>query len=128
MTTQLPMARIRSYRDLLAWQLSVRLAVAVYRATDQFPSTQRFGLTAQLQRAAVSVPSNIAEGHGQGSRGAYMRSLGIARGSLKEVETQLEIAHQLRFLDDAKHAELQDLCDRISRLLTNLRRALAKSR
>jgi four helix bundle protein len=77
-----------------------------------------------MQRAAVSIASNIAEGHGQWSRGSYVRHLGIARGSLKELETQIEIARQLGFLDAQRYAELQELCERISQLLTNLRRAL----
>jgi four helix bundle protein len=126
MATRDATPEIHSYRDLLAWQSATQLAVAVHRATEEFPSTQRFGLSAQLQRAAVSVASNIAEGHGQWSRGQYIRYLGIARGSLKEVETQLEIARQLKFLSEEKYAELQRMCDRTSRLLTNLRRALAK--
>jgi len=124
MSTRETLPRVESYRDLLVWQLSTQLAVEVYRATDQFPSAQRFGLSSQMQRAAVSVASNIAEGHGQWSRGSYVRHLGVARGSLKELETQLEIEMQLSFLESERHAALQALCDRISQLLTNLRRAL----
>lgn len=80
---------VKSYRDLLVWQRSIQLSVAVYRLTGEFPREELYGLTSQLRRAAVSVASNIAEGYGRGSKGEYTNFLGIARGSVLEVQTQL---------------------------------------
>ncbi|RPI59311.1 MAG: four helix bundle protein, partial [Planctomycetaceae bacterium] len=77
---------IRSYKDLQVWQKSMELAGQIYEATQKFPADERFGLTSQLRRAAVSVPSNIAEGYGRGTRKDYKRFLQVARGSLYELE------------------------------------------
>ena len=86
-----------SYRDLLVWQRSIQLSVAIYRFTADFPNAELYGLTAQLRRAAVSVASNIAEGYGRATKGEFRQFVGIARGSILEVQTQLEIAKQLGF-------------------------------
>jgi four helix bundle protein len=85
----------KSFRELLVWQRSMELTVAVYRLTQGFPREEIFGLTSQARRAAVSVPSNIAEGHGRLSGGEFRQFLGIARGSNFELQTQLEIARTL---------------------------------
>ncbi|MGA8530113.1 MAG: four helix bundle protein [Acidobacteriaceae bacterium] len=87
----------RSYRDLLVWQRSIQLSVAIYRFTGDFPNAELYGLTSQLRRAAVSVASNIAEGYGRATKGEFRQFVGIARGSILEVQTQLEIAKQLGF-------------------------------
>jgi four helix bundle protein len=87
----------RSYRDLLVWQRSIELSVAIYRFTGDFPNAELYGLTSQLRRAAVSVASNIAEGYGRATKGEFRQFVGIARGSILEVQTQLEIAKQLGF-------------------------------
>lgn len=84
--------RVRTYRDLIAWQKGMTLARAAYRASEQLPTTERFGLTSQMRRAAVSIPSNIAEGHARQSRADYLKHLRIARGSLAELATQTELA------------------------------------
>jgi len=89
---------IRTYRDLIAWQKAMLLAKAIYRTTAAMPGDERFGLTMQMRRAAVSVPSNIAEGHARQSRADYIRFLKIARGSLAELGTQLELACGLEML------------------------------
>ena len=89
---------VRSYRELIAWQKSVDLVTAIYDCTRSFPDAERFGLTSQMRRAAVSVPSNIAEGQGRASTGEFNQFLGHARGSLLEIETQIFIAHNLGFL------------------------------
>lgn len=89
---------IKTYRDLIAWQRSMQLAKEVYLATVCMPDTERFGLTMQMRRAAVSIPSNIAEGYARESSTDYIRFLKIARGSLAELQTQLEIAEQLGML------------------------------
>jgi four helix bundle protein len=86
---------IQSFRDLQIWQKSMQLAVAVYRLTKDFPREEIYGLTSQLRRSAVSVPSNIAEGQGRSNLGEFKQFLGIARGSNCELQTQLEIAHAL---------------------------------
>jgi four helix bundle protein len=87
----------RSYRDLLVWQRSIQLSLAIYRFTGDFPNAELYGLTSQLRRAAVSVASNIAEGYGRATKGEFRQFVGIARGSILEVQTQLEIAKQLGF-------------------------------
>src|SRR5215831_17567433 len=88
---------VRCYRDLVAWQKSMGLVKEVYRCSQGFPKTELYGLTAQIRRAAVSVPSNIAEGQGRLSTGEFKQFLGHARGSLLEVETQILIARELGF-------------------------------
>lgn len=98
---------IRSYRDLEVWKTGIELTLACYAVTDGFPREERYGLTAQLRRAAVSVPSNIAEGHGRWHTRDYIRFLYIANGSLMELETELHIAQRLGLLngDDARNLE-----------------------
>ena len=91
---------IRGYRDLIVWQKSMELVEMVYGLMRQFPKDERFRLCDQLGRAVISVPSNIAEGNGRESKTEYARFLGIARGSLYETETQLEVAHRLGYLND----------------------------
>jgi four helix bundle protein len=88
---------IKSYRDLRAWQSGMELVVMVYEISDKFPSKEMYGLTSQIRRAAVSVPSNIAEGHTRESTKEYMHHLSIAQASLAEVETQIEIAFRLKY-------------------------------
>jgi four helix bundle protein len=87
----------QSFRDLQVWQKAMQLTVTIYRLTQGFPREEVYGLTSQIRRAAVSVPSNIAEGQGRLSPGEFRQFLGIARGSVCEVQTQLEIARVLQF-------------------------------
>jgi four helix bundle protein len=87
----------QSFRDLLVWQKAMQLTVAIYRLTQGFPREEIYGLTSQIRRAAVSVPSNIAEGQGRLNSAEFRQFLGIARGSVCEVQTQLEIARALQF-------------------------------
>src|SRR5579871_1476681 len=87
----------QSFKDLSVWQRAVQLTVEVYKLTNDFPNSERFGLTHQLRRASVSVASNIAEGYGRATKGEYVQFLGHARGSVSEVETQLVIAKALGF-------------------------------
>lgn len=87
----------KSFRELQVWQRAMQLTVAVYRLTQDFPREEQFGLTAQIRRSAVSIPSNIAEGQGRLSAGEFRQFLGIARGSNCEIQTQLEIARALKF-------------------------------
>ena len=91
-----------SYRELIAWQKAMKLVTEIYEATQRFPSEERYGLTNQLRRASVSVPSNIAEGQARFSQKEFHHFLSQARGSLVEIETQLLIARNLKYLQPAK--------------------------
>ena len=91
---------VESYRDLEVWQRGIDLVELVYELTSDFPDEEKFGLSAQLRRAATSIPSNIAEGWGRASRNEFLHFLRIARGSLVEVETQLIVAHRLGYLNE----------------------------
>ena len=88
---------VKSYRDLIVWQRSIELSLAVYRVSSGFPAEERFGITSQLRRSAVSVPSNIAEGYGRNTRKDYKQFLAIARGSTLELQTQMLIALKLGY-------------------------------
>jgi len=116
-------APVRSYRDLRVWQQSMDLAEETYRATEQFPKHERYGLVSQLRRAAVSVASNIAEGHSR-SRGDYIRHLFISSGSLSEMETQLALGARLGFLSREQAERLLEVCDQVGRMLGGLRKRL----
>ena len=114
-----------SYRQLLVWQKARFLAVAVYGATEKFPKSETYGLASQLRRASVSVASDIAEGQGRLTRGEFRHFLGQSRGSLLELETQLEIASDLGYLDQTSHEMLQqrsyEVLGLLNRLLSSLR-------
>lgn len=88
---------LRSYRDLLVWQKALDLTVLIYRLSEGFPKKEIYGLTSQVRRASVSVPSNIAEGYGRGSRREYLQFLYVAQGSLKELETQTILGQRLNY-------------------------------
>src|SRR5438093_1527800 len=118
------MTAIQSYRDLTAWQKSMDLVVEIYRLAKGFPRDEQWGLTDQIRRAAVSIPANIAEGHGRLHRKDYLRFLSIARGSLTEVETHLQIATRLGYLERQDIAEVWSLTQDVGRLLNGLIRAL----
>jgi four helix bundle protein len=117
----------QSFRDLIAWQKAIALTVAIYKLTESFPPSERYGLTDQLRRAAVSVASNVAEGYGRSTRGEYLQFLGYARGSNCEVETQLVIAATLGFGVDSNRATAEKLCADVSRLLRGLIQSLGSS-
>jgi four helix bundle protein len=110
-----------SHRNSIAWQKGMLLAALIYKVTQAFPADERFGLTNQLRRAAVSIPSNIAEGKGRLTTGELLQFLGIARGSTLEVQTQLELASMLGFGDQAGIVEAQALaCEEIKILNASL--------
>jgi four helix bundle protein len=115
-----------TYRDLVAWQKAMELVVQVYRATQAFPAEERYGLTAQLRRAAVSIPSNIAEGKGRFSSGDVVHFMLQARGSLLEVETQVLIAQSLGYLTDQETQRLLQQTAELGRILNGLISALRK--
>src|SRR5512136_1860465 len=97
---------VKSYTDLMAWQKAVDLVEEVYRVTGHFPKEELYGLTSQMRRAAVSIPSNIAEGQGRNSRGEFCQFLGHAKGSLFELETQVVIAARLGYLSQQEESRL----------------------
>jgi four helix bundle protein len=111
-------------KNLVAWQVAMDLAELAYRESRAFPEDERFGLRSQLRRAAISVPSNIAEGHGRTSKREYARFVMIARGSLKELETQVLPSQRLGMLDARGAKALLDLSVRVNKLLTGLRKRL----
>ena len=115
--------RMRSYEDLLVWQKSMLLAKKVYLIQKGLPKAELFGLGDQIRRAVVSVPSNIAEGFGRGSDTEFKRFLAIARGSLFEVKTQLQLAESLGYL--RLDEEMSSLMDEVGKLLSGLSRALS---
>lgn len=115
---------VSSHRDLVAWQKAVDLTNACYAATKVFPRDERFGLTFQLQRAAVSVAANIAEGRGRGTINGFLNYLWIASGSLTELDTHLVIACRLGYLEDVRFHHLESQVEEVERMLTGLRRSL----
>jgi four helix bundle protein len=99
------MEKIKSYKDLQVWQRGVELSVKIYKLTENFPKSEQYGLTNQMRRASVSIPSNIAEGFGR-SKTEFVRYIQIARGSLAELETQVEIAKRINYFDETTYNNL----------------------
>lgn len=116
--------RTRHFRDLLVWQKAMGLARAVYLQTEALPPKELFGLQSQMRRAPVSIPSNIAEGQGRLNDGYFRQFLGTARGSLFELQTQIELAAGLNFLDEAKAAVLMEQSEEVARMINGLLAAL----
>ena len=114
----------QSFRDLTVWQRAIELTLEVYRLTASFPDSERFGLTNQLRRAAVSVASNIAEGYGRSTKGEYVLFLGHARGSISEVETQLVIARGLEFGSQKLLQAAEESCSEVGRILRTMMKSL----
>ena len=116
----------KSFRELLVWQKGIQLSVLVYRLSKQFPREEAYGLSNQMRRAAVSIPSNIAEGAGRLNTREYKQYLGVARGSSFELQTQLTIARELGFGDIGQLHEAETTCDEIGRMLFGVIQALGK--
>lgn len=117
----------QTFKELVAWQKAMELVTEVYRATNSFPSDERFGLTSQIRRSAVSVPSNIAEGQGRNSPGEFLQFLGIAKGSLCELETQILIAKNLGFIGDAS-VDLLGRTEEVGKIMTGLGKSLRRQK
>lgn len=115
---------IRSHRDLLVWQKGVDLVERCYEITRTFPKSEQYGLASQLQRAAVSIPANIAEGKARGTTNAFLNHLTIAGGSLAELDTHLVIARRLNYINEEELNKLVEKAEEIGRMLTGLRRSL----
>ena len=117
---------VKSYRDLVAWQRARELVKEVYLLTAGFPAVERFGLVSQMDRAVVSIPSNIAEGYGRATTQDYLKFLRIARGSAYELETQLVLAVDLGLCDDARARRAAGLLQEVIRVLQGLVAALER--
>lgn len=115
---------VESYRDLVAWQKAMNLVVDIYSVTRMLPRDERFGLTNQLRRAAVSVPSVLAEGHARSTTREFVRYVSMSMGSLAEIETQLLIARNLGFLETKLIEPLLGSCAEIGRMLRGLKKSL----
>jgi len=115
---------VHSFRDLTVWQRSMQMAVAVYRLTQGSPREEIYGLTSQMRRAAVSIPSNIAEGHGRLGPNEYRQFLGVARGSNFELQTQLEIARALGKGDSQLLDEVDSLSHEVGKMIFGVLQAM----
>ncbi len=112
--------KIKTYKDLIAWQKAMDLVIAVYKLTDEFPKLEIYGLVSQMRRCAVSIPSNIAEGRRRGSRKDYCRFLIISYGSGAELETQVEITKRLNFSKNLDFMRVDALLNEIMRMLNKM--------
>jgi four helix bundle protein len=117
----------KAHKKLVLWHKAIHLVVSVYEATRRFPTSERFGLGAQMQRAAVSIPSNIAEGAARKGRKEYLQFVYTARGSLSELDAQVEIACQLGYLAAEESIRLPAEMDEVSRLLNGVIAYLSRS-
>ena len=117
---------INSFRDLLVWQKAMDMVVAAYSLTRQFPDSERFGLTSQLQRAAVSVPANIAEGRGRRGTKDFLRYLSIAYGSLAEMETHVLIANRLSYIAEQQVSSILEQVNEVRRMIDGLQTSLRR--
>ena len=114
----------RNYQDLIAWQKAMDLVEAVYQITKIFPKEEIYALTSQLRRAAVSIPSNIAEGQGRSSTKEFRNFLSMAHGSVREVETQIMIAQRLQYIAQEKSTAILELAAEVGRLLQGLMKSI----
>jgi four helix bundle protein len=122
------MARSKSYRELIVWQKAMALARQAYALSQGLPKAEAYGLLSQIRRAAVSVPSNIAEGHGRLTDSQFRHFLGTARGSLYEMQTQLELAGDLGYLDEGLVGELMERGWEVARLINGLLSVLGRAK
>lgn len=117
--------KTRDYKDLIVYRKAYELALRVYRETDGFPDIERYGLAVQMRRAAISIPSNIAEGYRRGKK-EYIQFLKIAHGSCAELETQLSLSKDLGYLEEETFMSLEALHDEVSRLLSTILKRMAE--
>ncbi len=120
------MTKVVQYSDLGVWQKAMNLVEDIYHLTRTFPKEEQFGLVSQMRRAAVSIPSNIAEGYGRKATKAYINYLSISYGSLLELETQIQIGHRLRFLDQPALDQLLVQTNEVGRMLNGLQQSLTR--
>jgi four helix bundle protein len=117
---------IKSYRDLQVWRAGMDLAAACYELTRTFPREEQFGLTAQIRRAAASIPANIAEGQGRETTGAFVQFLRIAQGSLKELETHLLLVGRIGLRPSEELQPTLEVCDELGKMIRALVRSLQR--
>lgn len=115
---------IKNYRDLEVWKQSMELTVQIYDLTVMLPGHEQFGLVSQMRRAAVSIPSNIAEGHSRKGKKEYAHHASIAKGSLAELETQMILCYKLKFIDRDTLTPVWDIAQQVGKLLSGLLRSL----
>jgi four helix bundle protein len=118
--------KVKNYQELIAWQKAMDLVDDIYKASREFPREEIYALTGQIRRAAVSIPSNIAEGQGRRTTADFLRHLSIAYGSLREVETQILIAQRLKYLVQGKADKVLDRAGEVGRLLNGLMASLER--
>ena len=118
---------MNSYRDLIVWQKSIELVTLIYKLVDSFPKEEKYSLISQIKRSAISVPSNIAEGYGRNYSKDYSRFLQIARGSLYELQTQIEIAKRIWFVKDKNIIIIEELSIEIEKMLNSLIKKIKSS-
>ena len=118
------MKSLNSYQGLIVWQKSIDLAVRIYTITRSFPTEEKFGIISQMRRAATSIPANIAEGQARRTTGEFLQSLGIARGSLAELETFLILSTRLAYIREANSETLLSDCAEINKMLNGLMKSL----
>ena len=116
----------QNYKDLLVWQKGIVLAKGIYRLTQDFPAEEKFGLVAQMRRAAVSIPSNLAEGQARHTSGEFVQFISHAEGSAAELDTQLILSVELAFCKKANAIPIYELIEEIRRMLNALRRAISR--
>jgi four helix bundle protein len=116
---------VKSFDQLIVWQKAMDLVESIYKVSSSFPREEVYGLTSQIRRASISIPSNIAEGQCRRSTRDFVRFLSVARGSLGEVHTQILLAERLGYLGDTARSELIEASDQIGRLISGLQRSLA---
>jgi len=121
------MPKVGGFKDLLVWRKGIQLVKEIYKLTKPFPADERFGLVSQMRRAAVSIPSNIAEGQARRTTGEFIQFLSQAEGSLAELDTQLILAEELGYAKPAQVASATDLVLELKRMLNGLRRTLLKA-
>jgi four helix bundle protein len=118
------MEPIRSYNDLIVWQKAIDLVSIIYKCTKDFPKEELFSLTSQIRRSAISIPSNIAEGQARNTRGEFKQFMGIAKGSLAELDTQIIISTRLGYLNSSVEKDLRDKIAEVNRLTNGLIKSL----
>jgi four helix bundle protein len=116
----------KPHKKLDAWKLSMDLVIDVYKTTNKFPTEERYGLSDQIRRATVSIPSNIAEGAARQTKKEFANYLHMAQGSLSELDTQMELAKRLGYLDEETFVFIDERMDRIDKMITGLIRHLSK--
>jgi four helix bundle protein len=117
----------KNYQDLIAWQKAIDLVLVIYQISNHFPKEEIYGLRAQIRKAAVSIPSNIAEGQGRKTKPDFRNFLSITYGSLRELETQVIIAQRLDYIDNIMSEEVMNLANQVGRLINGLSQSLTRT-